>query len=232
MLGLAAHDLALQSLVDAEPLRPFVGRCRGCGTNRGWLSVRCGTCGRSPIRELIVALLCGAVAIGFYNTLGLTWELVAYGGFLLLSTALMITDLEAFRIVDRLNLAGTLALAVLLALGAALGGNLDSLLRGLGGAGAYFAGSSLLFLLVRGRGFGAGDVKLSVQLGLFATYVSWGTLGWSVVLTAAVGGVIALVMIVAGGAGLKTELPYGPPMVLGVWGALILVGVGAIPVPT
>ena len=232
LLGLGAHDLALQALDDATRLRPLHGVCRTCGQNRGWLRWRCQVCRTLVAREPVVALLSAGVAAGFLNTIGWTWPLVAYLGFLLLTVALTITDLEAFRIVDRLNLAGTIIVALLLTGATALTGDWSDLLRGLGGAGAYFAGSSLLFMAVRGQGFGAGDVKLSVQLGLFTAYLGWSVLGWAVFATAVIGGIIALFLMVAGAANRKTELPYGPPMILGAWTAIVLVGVGAIPIPS
>ncbi|MBW3666606.1 MAG: prepilin peptidase, partial [Actinobacteria bacterium] len=92
--------------------------------------------------------------------------------------------------------------------------------RALLGAAAYFAGALLLWLVVRGQGFGAGDVKLAPQLGLFTSYLSWGTLGWAVFATAILGGVFALALVLVGRAGMKTELPYGPPMILGAWIAI------------
>ena len=179
-----------------------------------------------------MALVSAAVAIAFLNTLGWGWLLLPYLAFLLLTMALVVTDLEAFRIVDRLNLRGTLALFVLLLAVTALDGRWNALARGVGGAAAYFAGASLLFILVRGKGFGAGDVKLAVQLGLFTAYLGWSVLGWAVFATAIIGGVVALVLIVAGAASRKTELPYGPPMILGAWTAIVMVGVGAIPIPS
>jgi leader peptidase (prepilin peptidase)/N-methyltransferase len=232
LIGLAAHDLAIQSLNDTTPLRPFLGICRTCQNERSWLHARCGRCGRVVGREVILAVVSGAVAIAFLHTVGWTWILVPYLGFLLLTMALVVTDLEAFRIVDRLNLRGTTALFALLALATALGGDWSDLVRALAGGAAYFAGASLLFILVRGRGFGAGDVKLSVQLGLFTAYLGWSVLGWAVFGTALIGGVVALVLIVGGAASRKTELPYGPPMILGAWTAIVMVGVGAIPIPS
>ena len=183
------------------------------------------------VREVVVAIAAALVALGFLHTLGWSWLLVPYLTFLLLTMALVVTDLEAFRIVDRLNLRGTAGLFVLLALATAAIGDWGDLARGLGGAAAYFAGASLLFLLVRGRGFGAGDVKLAVQLGLFTAYLGWSVLGWAVFGTALIGGVVALILIVGGAASRKTELPYGPPMILGAWTAIVMVGVGAIPIP-
>ena len=177
------------------------------------------------------------VSLAFLQTVGSGALLVPYLAFLLLSAALVVTDILDFRIVDRLNLPGTLAVAALLALASLYTDVLQPesadwvpLGRAVAGAAAYFAGSSLVFIAVRGRGFGAGDVKLSVQLGLMTAYLSWGVLGWAVFATAMIGGVLALGMILAGRAGLKTELPYGPPMVLGAWWAIAAVGMGTIPV--
>ena len=122
--------------------------------------------------------------------------------------------------------------------------------RGLLGALAYFAGSNLVFFLAGGRGFGYGDVKLSVQLGLFTAYISWGTLGWAVMITAVLGALLSLVVLGVGAVArakarrqegsvgstlkqvMKTELPYGPVMIVGAWVALALAGLGAFPLPT
>jgi leader peptidase (prepilin peptidase) / N-methyltransferase len=232
LIGLAAHDLAIQSLGDTTPLRPFQGICRVCLHERSWFHVRCGRCGRAVGREAVLALISAAVALAFLHTVGWNWLLVPYLGFLLLTMALVVTDLEAFRIVDRLNLRGSAALFGLLAVTTAVDGDWSDLGRGVAGGAAYFAGASLLFVLVRGRGFGAGDVKLSVQLGVFTAYLGWSVLGWAVFGTALIGGVVALVLIVGGAASRKTELPYGPPMILGAWTAIVMVGVGAIPIPS
>ncbi|MFZ0015550.1 MAG: A24 family peptidase [Acidimicrobiia bacterium] len=232
LIGLVAHDLAIQSLDDDTHLRPWRGVCPRCRNERGWLDIRCDRCGRAISREPLLASITAGTAVMFAITVGTGWELVAYLAFLLLSSALIVTDLEAFRITDRINLPGTALLAVLLVIAAALDQNLGALIRGLAGAGAYFAGASLLFIAVRGRGFGAGDVKLAVQLGLFTAYLGWSVLGWAVFATAMIGGVIALVLVLGGAATRKTELPYGPPMIIGAWTAIIMVGVGAIPVPS
>lgn len=183
-------------------------------------------------REVVVALTTASAAVGFAHTTGFYWILIPYLGFLLLSTALGLTDLEEFRIVDRLNLPGTLLLAIGLLAAGAVDGRWEPLLRALGGAGAYFAGTTVLFLLVRGQGFGAGDVKLSIQLGLFTAYLGWSVLGWAVFATATIGGALALAVVVAEGGDRKTELPYGPAMIVGAWTAIVLVGVGAIPIPS
>jgi leader peptidase (prepilin peptidase)/N-methyltransferase len=183
-------------------------------------------------REPFLALTGALTAAAFARATGFGWELIPYLAFLAVSLALIVTDLEAFRIVDRLNIRGTLALVALLAGAALITGNTPNLIRGLAGGVAYLAGASLLFLAVQGRGFGAGDVKLAFQLGLFTAYLGWSVLGWAAFGTAMIGGVVALLMILSGTAGRKTELPYGPPMILGTWAAIAFVGVGAIPIPS
>ena len=159
------------------------------------------------------------------------------------------TDIDAFRIVDRLNIRGTVVLVLALGAASLADSNGEAWVRALLGGLAYFAGTNIVFLFVRGRGFGYGDVKLSAQLGVFTAYLSWGTLGWSVFLTALIGGVLSIGVLVAGlvarsrqrkGGGaevtvrdaMRAELPYGPPMILGAWVAIVLVGLGAFPIPT
>jgi leader peptidase (prepilin peptidase)/N-methyltransferase len=189
-----------------------------------------------------------AAAVGFANTLGPVWALIPFLGFLLLTMALGITDVDAFRIVDRLNIPGTIVLVLGLGVAALADGNAGDWGRSLLGGVAYFAGTNIMFLIVRGRGFGYGDVKLSAQLGVFTAYLSWGTLGWAVFLTALIGGLISLTVLGAGVAlrsrrrsedgdtsirgVMKTEVPYGPAMILGAWLAIILAGLGAFELPT
>lgn len=232
VIGLAAHDLAIQALDNDRPLRPFTGNCPACGTARGWLQVRCPRCGRMVGREALVVTGTTGAAVLFAGTVGLNWALLAYLGFLFLTAALLVTDIEAFRIVDRLNLRGSAAVVLALAVLALVDGEGGSLPRALLGAAAYFAGAFVLWLVVRGQGFGAGDVKLTPQLGMFTAYVSWGTLGWAVFTTAILGGIIALLMVSIGRAGMKTELPYGPPMILGAWVAIALVGIDGFALPS
>jgi len=246
--ALVAHDLAAQALLDL-PLRPLTGTCPQCGTRKGWLAARCPSCARPIGREILLIGVGIAVAFGFANTIGPAWALIPYIGFLWLTLALGITDIDAFRIVDRLNIRGTVVLVLALGVASLADASGGAWVRAVLGGLAYFAGTNLMFLLVRGRGFGYGDVKLSAQLGVFSAYLSWGTLGWSVFLTALIGGVLSLGVLVAGLVGrsrqrkaggaemtvrdaMRAEVPYGPPMILGAWVAIVLVGLGAIPIPT
>lgn len=249
LAALAAHDLAAQALGE-QALGPFKGTCPRCHTHRGWTHNVCPDCGRRVSREWVFVVAGVAGAIAFTNTVEATWVLPAYLAFLLLSLALVATDIDALRIVDRLNLRGTVVLAGLLAAGAGFESSWDAYWRALLGALAYFVGTNIMFFLVRGRGFGYGDVKLSVQLGLFTAYISWGTLGWAVFLMAMIGGLLSIGVLILGFVQrrrhiranpgddapsmrdvMKAELPYGPSMIAGAWIAIALAGLGAFPIP-
>lgn len=255
LAAFVAHDLAAQVLGD-QPVRPGRGTCPNCGAQRGWRTIRCPQCDRRIGREFALAILSAVVAIGFANTIGEHWVLVAYLGFLLLTLALGVTDIDSLRIVDRLNLRGTAVVGLTLVVTSLADGNISWMTRAGLAAAAYLVGTGLVYAIVRGRGFGFGDVKLSVQLGLFSGYISWGTLGWSVLLTALIGGVLSIAVLIAGAVAsrsrarrlseegaeaedsltvrdaMKAELPYGPAMILGCWLAIILAGLGAFPIPT
>lgn len=187
-------------------------------------------------------------AVGFYQAIGDRWVLVAYLGFLVLSLALGLTDIDAMRIVNRLNIGGTALLAGTLVITALIDGSGRALGRAFLGAVAYFALTNLMFIAARGRAFGYGDVKLSVQLGLFTAFISWSTLIWSVFLMALIGGVLSVAVVIDGLVGrarsrrehpedeapglreaMRRELPYGPAMIGGAWLAIYLVGSGALP---
>lgn len=200
-------------------------------------------------REILVAAVSVLFAVGFAHTLGPVWALIPFLGFLTLTLALGLTDIDAYRIVDRLNLRGTLLVVGALGVAALADGNEDAFVRGLLGGAAFFAATNLVYLVAGGRGFGYGDVKLSVQLGVFTAYISWGTLGWAVFLTAFLGGVLSLAVLATGLAArgrqrraaqaevtirdaMRAELPYGPAMILGAWLAIVLAGLGAFPIPT
>jgi leader peptidase (prepilin peptidase)/N-methyltransferase len=178
-----------------------------------------------------LAAVVAAAAVGFLDTLGPVWALFPYAGFLLLTTALIVTDIDSMRIVDRLNLRGSVLLIVLLGVSSALDQTVPSYGRALLGGVAFFGGSFLLFALVRGRGFGAGDVKLAAVLGVFSGYLGWVVLGRAAFFTASLGGLVAIVALAFFKARRDTELPYGPSMILGAWIAIVVAGIGSGAIP-
>jgi leader peptidase (prepilin peptidase)/N-methyltransferase len=136
---------------------------------------------------------------------------------------LMVTDLDHFRIPNRILYPGTLAAFLTLVLGAAVEGDGASLLRGTTGGAIYFGLLLAVFVAARGDGFGFGDVKLAALLGLFTAYHSFRLLAWGLIITAVLGAIPAFVLL-AMGRGRKAAIPYGPPLILGTWAAIIFSG--------
>jgi leader peptidase (prepilin peptidase)/N-methyltransferase len=184
------------------------GKCRSC---------RAPISARYPIVEATTAVLF-AVAPA---VVGVTWVLVAYWWFIGVSLVLILTDLDHHRIPNRILYPGFVVGVALLAVGAIADGDAGSWVRGVGGALAYFAGLLAVALVARG-GLGFGDVKLAALLGLFTAYRSWGVLAVAAFAAVAIGGVVALVLLMAGRKGRKDTIPFGPPMVVGAYFALVV----------
>lgn len=181
------------------------------------LHLRCRSCG--DLRPLVVTALSGAVAGLMAQAVGLGPTLPAYLWFGAMTVVLLVTDLDHKRIPNRITYPATPLAALLLAAGAVAEGQPAALGRGALGALAYATGLFVVFLIARG-GFGFGDVKLAVPIGLFTAYPSWGHLWVAVFVTAGVGGLVAVAALVSGRAKKGTEIPYGPPMIVGAWTAL------------
>lgn len=183
------------------------GKCRDCGSQ---ISVR------YPIVEAANAVLFA----GTVFVIGLDAVLVAYLWFAGVTLTLVLTDLDHKRIPNRILYPGTAVGGVLLLAGSLIDGDASAFGRGLLGAVTYFGLFLLLALAARG-GFGFGDVKLAFLLGLYLAYQSWEVLGSGVALGIAIGGVVAIGLLIAGRAGRKAKIPFGPAMVFGAYGALV-----------
>ena len=87
------------------------------------------------------------------------------------------------------------------------------------GALAYFAALFVL-ALIAGGGFGFGDVKLGFFLGMFLTYLSWGTLIVGGVSAFLLGGLVGLLLILLRIKSRKDKIPFGPYLVAGAYLAI------------
>jgi leader peptidase (prepilin peptidase) / N-methyltransferase len=217
--GPSLHHLAVQSGVDLE-LNPLKSTCPSCSANFSWLSWRCPGCGLVRWRELAVAAMAAAGMAGMAWRLGASWVLPAHLFMVAVTSILVVTDLDHFRIPNRVLFPGTAVAALLLSVGALADGDGQRLPGALIGAVAYYGLLFLVFLAAGGRGFGFGDVKLAALLGLFTAYHTWQTLALALAATAALGGLPAMVLLLLG-KGRKAEIPYGPPLILGAWVAII-----------
>jgi leader peptidase (prepilin peptidase)/N-methyltransferase len=152
--------------------------------------------------------------------IGLEPALVAHLAMVAVTAILIVTDLDHFRIPNRILYPGTALCLLLLAGAFAVDPSQGSLLRAIAGAAIYFGLLLLVFVAARGEGFGFGDVKLAALLGLFTAFEAYRILAWALIITAFLGAIPAVVLLLLG-KGRKAALPYGPPLILGAWAAII-----------
>lgn len=181
------------------------GRCRDCQAR---ISIR------YPVVEATTAALFAATVV----VLGVEAVLPAYLWFAGVTLTLLLTDLDVKRIPNKILYPGTVVGTVLLFGGAVIDDDLTSFWRAVGGGVFYFLLFLILAIAARG-GFGFGDVKLAFLLGLFLTFQSWEVLGSGIGLGIAVGGVVAIGLLLAGRANRKAKIPFGPAMVIGAYAA-------------
>ncbi|WP_254679042.1 A24 family peptidase [Arthrobacter sp. 24S4-2] len=173
-------------------------------------------------------ILFGAMAWRF----GWSWVLPA---FLFLSAAGVVLsriDLEHKLLPNRIVLPTLGIGVVLLLLDAGMNQRWGNLLAAAIGCTVTFV-IYLILALISPRGMGMGDVKLSAPLGLYLGYISVGHLILGIALGFIVGAVTSVLLVMAGFAGRKTSVPFGPSMFLGsivavLWGT----DIGRIILPT
>lgn len=185
------------------------GRCRDCS---------------APIsaRYLIVELLTGALFAAIAARFGFSAELPAYLYLAAISIALALIDLDVRKLPNSLTLPSYLVGAVLLALAAVVGHDGGALLRAFGGMAALYVAFFLLAFAYPG-GMGFGDVKLAGVLGLYLGWLGWGSVVVGAFSGFVLGGLVGVGLILFGGAGRKSKVPFGPFMVTG---ALLAVFIG------
>ena len=217
MAGPLLHGIAVQAGSDRKFHAGLTCPC--CGEDGEVFSLRC-TCGRVRWREVALGVGVGLASAGMAWKIGIEPVLVAHLAMVAVTAILIVTDLDHFRIPNRILYPGTALCFVLLAAGFAMDPSQGSLVRAIAGAGIYFGLLLLVFVAARGEGFGFGDVKLAALLGLFASFQAYRVLAWALIITAFLGAIPAVVMLLMG-KGRKAALPYGPPLILGAWAAII-----------
>ncbi len=189
-------------------------------TTSWWRPVR-----PDPARLAATAAL--AAALGALGGTAAQWTpvLPAFLALALFGTPLIVIDIECHRLPNRLvyPLAG--AGALLLVVAAVPDRAWAALLRAGEGAVIVFAVLLVLYLPAR-RSFGFGDVKLG---GVLGAYLGW--FGWSYVYYGIFGGfllgaLVAVGLLVARRATMKTALPFGPSLLVG---ALLVAAFDLVP---
>lgn len=198
------------------------------GPAGGWLGrAHCPGCGPSvesygPGAGFFVAagaLVCAGIAL----FTGARPELAAWLAAVPAGLLLAAVDLRVKRLPDVLTLPLAAATAALLGLAALLPQAGGSWTRALLGAAVLACGHFVLFL-VNPRGMGFGDVKLALTLGAALGWYGWDVLFAGTFLSFLLAAGYGAVLLITRRAGRKSAIPFGPFMVLGTLGGVLLGG--------
>jgi len=187
-----------------------------------WLKGRCASCSaRISPRYPIVEALAAGLAITVAAVLGPTPQAVAALGFTWTLLALTLIDLDRQLLPDSMTLPLLWAGLLVNALdgGAGLFAPLHSSV--VGAIAGYLGLWSVyhLFKLVTGKeGMGYGDFKLLAALG---AWLGWHLLPVVILLSAVVGSVVGIGLIVFRGRSSQIPIPFGPYLAVAGWVALL-----------
>ncbi|MDX6351258.1 MAG: leader peptidase (prepilin peptidase) / N-methyltransferase [Streptomyces sp.] len=166
---------------------------------------------------IICAVACAAVAlrVGVRPEVGV-WLLLVPAGALMARV-----DLAVLRLPDVLTLPAGAVTAAGLGVCALLPGHGGSWSRALLGGAALLALYFLLHL-INPAGMGFGDVKLAPALGMALGWYGWGAVLAGTFAGFALGAVAGLTLLALRRADRKTAIPFGPFMLLGALGGVLL----------
>jgi leader peptidase (prepilin peptidase)/N-methyltransferase len=218
----------LTVVVDRVPKKESIvsprSRCPHCGAEirsldnipvLSWLLLRgrCRSCrARIPVRYPLLEAGTGTSFAGVAIVYPRVYVIVMLCAFCAVMLAVGAIDLEHRIIPNKITYPAFPAFAVAIALGWAVGQDLDPV-RACIGALAY-GGAFLLIAVIAPRGLGMGDVKLTALIGLVMgslglRYV--GVAAGAAILLGGVGGILALLA----GRGRKSAIPFGPFLTAG-----------------
>lgn len=169
-----------------------------------------------PLLALVTAGLFLIVSMHF----GLSWQLPAYFFFAAVAVVLAVIDARHHLLPNAVVVPALGVGIVLLALATAGEAGWGALGRALFGGLVLFI-VYLVLALISPAGLGMGDVKLAAVLGTFLGFQGWGTLFVGAVLASVVGAVVGLVVLASRRGGLRSDVPFGPSMLVGAMVAVL-----------
>ena len=148
----------------------------------------------STTRQVMVAIVCGALFGALAARFEDSWALPAYLVLAAALVALSVIDLEHYILPNRIVYPLALAMIVLLTIAAVGDDDLDAIGRGLLAGVVAF---SIFFVLhlISPRSMGFGDVKLAFVLGLSLGWLGWGEVLLGLFLGFLYGAIIGIVLI-------------------------------------
>lgn len=146
---------------------------------------------------------------------------LAYVGFAVVGSILIVIDLRSHRLPNRIVLPAIASAVALLFIAAVLGGDWAAF----GGAllgGLTLGGFYLMLRLIQPGGMGGGDMKLAVLVGVLLGWVGWMPLLVGTCAAFVLGAIAALSLIATKRAKAATHIAFGPWMIAGAWIGLLL----------
>ncbi|MGI9202714.1 MAG: prepilin peptidase [Woeseiaceae bacterium] len=187
------------------------GKCAGC---------KAPIALRYPVIELLTAVLTGIVAWRF----GFGWEAVAAIGLTWMLIAISVIDIDHQLIPDSMSLpllwAG-LGMSLFYPMEGARYLFVDPSTAIVGALAGYLSLWSIyhIFRLITGKeGMGYGDFKL---LGALGAWLGWKMLPVIILMSAVVGAVVGILLIVTRGHERNVPIPFGPYLAAAGWIALL-----------
>jgi leader peptidase (prepilin peptidase)/N-methyltransferase len=196
------------------------GRCRDCQSRISK---------RYPFVELGTGASFALVALAFWPTKTVNVTVTTAAAIVLVallylaavSIALGLIDIDTHTLPNRIVLPSLLVGIVLLSAATLVSSDYSALLRaGIGSAALFLAYGILAFAYPGGMGFG--DVKLAAVLGLYLGYLGWSQLVVGAFAAFLVGGLFGLALMAFRRATRKTSIPFGPWMLAGAWGGVLV----------
>lgn len=225
MLGPVIDQLAWSTTRGQN--RKWWPRCRQCQRTHppvwSWWKLSCSWCGGSKSsRVVLISALVGMSIVGISRYLSIEALLLpAFWWFTLVGAVLVITDLDSFLLPNAILYPAALLGLVGLVVGGWWSDGGERIIPALTAALLVGLGFLALGILARGN-MGMGDVKLSFLLGLYLGYLGWDSVGRGLFLGVMIAGIPALALWWSGQKSRKDPLPYGPPLLVGTWLALLV----------
>ncbi len=184
------------------------GKCRHCGARIS---------PRYPLTEAVTAVLFVMAVLHFE----ITFTAFVYAALFWILVVLTVIDLEHKLLPNRVVYPSIIVGAIAITIAAFVDGDPDRLRTAALGA-ATFGGFLFVVAFIYPAGMGGGDVKLAILLGLFVGYT--GGVGVTLVamfLSFLIGAIVGVAVMVIGGGGRKTAVPFGPFLAAGTVIAIV-----------
>ena len=205
--------------------QPVRQTCASCATPlpRGPVAVaRCPRCrARWGAPAWLTSILTGAACAVVALTVGDVVVLPIFLALCVLGVVLAVVDVACKRLPHALVWPATWISLAAFTIVAAITSQWSALLRAVLAAAILGGVYLCLFLVARG-GFGFGDVKLAVLLGLFLGWLSWGAVLLGGLLPSLLNAPVLVGLLVARRISRRGSLPFGPAMLTG---ALVAIGI-------